>query len=123
MPDTTCTPAELSAAAACYACFDEHTQWAVIVRLLCAYLNGETMSCTPAELAAAAGCYNCWDDHMLRAVAISILCQMASGADFFLQGNGAPVGILPPTARLYFDRVGKILYVWDTNLEQWVAAA
>lgn len=95
-----CEPNELLAGVACL----ETTIWgpmadAVEIVLLCAILDGNTMSCDPQDLLEQAKCiFATIPPGAMPAVRISLLCQIAAGGGGgggglpFLFGAGSPEG-------------------------------
>ncbi len=73
-----CDPNDLAQAAACFnQGYDVPLLKAMRIRLLCAVLNGETMTCTPDALAELSVCFLQFPG-MLDAIETYLICQVAN---------------------------------------------
>lgn len=73
-----CDPEALLASAKDFVGLSPKTRKAVIVRLLCAAVDGETMACDVDTLVLEAKCIECaMSEPQMEAVMIVLLCQLA----------------------------------------------
>lgn len=88
-----CDPNDLAIAAKCFnGGFGAPLLKAIRIRLLCGFLNGETMICDPNSLAIAATCYvEGLSQGQLDAIETYLVCQVANGG-----GGGGGGGQLVP---------------------------
>jgi hypothetical protein len=70
----TCSPSELLASAACFACLTEKELDAIAVSLLQSWAGEEQ---TPAQLIEAAKCFTCLDHKQLSTIQAQLLCDIA----------------------------------------------
>ena len=85
MPEITCTPEALAAAAEDYVGMEWAVRKAIRILLWCNFINGVPMVCNPRELVNAARCfYTCLSVPQLDAIETYLVCQIASG------GGGIP---------------------------------
>lgn len=72
---------------------------AIRIRLLCAIINGETMTCDPTALIDASRCIeSCIPAGLMPAVEIYLLCQIANNGTGGGSGGGIEVtcGVIDP---------------------------
>src|SRR5882724_11187171 len=92
-----CEPSDLAIAAACFnQGYGPVVLKAMRIRLLCAFLNSETMTCTPEALSELVGCFLSLDEGTLDAIETFLVCQVANN------GGGGGSGCVtcsssPPT--------------------------
>jgi hypothetical protein len=77
-----CGAVALADAAKCLSCLSPQIQGAIQIRLLCALINGETMTCSATTLVAEAtsSMYANLPTPIQQAIITHLLCQLASGA-------------------------------------------
>jgi len=77
-----CGADALAYAAKCLACLSPQIQGAIQIRLLCAFINGETMTCDAATLVeeATSNMYSQLPIPMQSAIISYLLCSLVSGA-------------------------------------------
>ena len=77
-----CGAVALADAAKCLSCLSPQIQGAIQIRLLCALINGETMTCSATALVAEAtsSMYAQLPTPTQQAIITHLLCQLASGA-------------------------------------------
>lgn len=126
-----CTTADLLAAAKCFLCIeDEHLQGAVVVRLLCALRDRESVPCDPTTLMADAKCIACAIPRgFMTAAMIPVLCAVVAGGGLasvqvyqgvFVDPNGNVTPSDPTKPALYFKNGGGTLWQFDVPSQTWV---
>jgi hypothetical protein len=99
---------------------------AMKIRLLCAILNGETMTCDPVSLSNSAKCLMGMDIQQMAAIEVSLLCSIAGGGGGggviggVSCGVGAPVAAPLGTCSIYYDTATFNFYAWDSGSSVWV---
>lgn len=74
-----CDPNDLASAAACFnQGYGAPLLKAMRIRLLCAFLNSETMTCTPDALAELVSCFLALDAGTIDAIETYLVCQVAN---------------------------------------------
>lgn len=119
-----CLPNDLAVAAKCFnGGFGTTLLKAIRIRLLCGFLNGETMTCDPNTLAIAATCFaEGLSQGQLDAIETYLVCQVANsggggGGGSVTSGTGAPSST-PTGSAIYYDNLTGIIYQW--NGSAWV---
>lgn len=118
-----CDPQTLVTGLGCWMNIDPIRLQAIILRLLCAIRDGETMSCDPQTLANEAACIqNCMTTQMILAAQAKLLCDLSAAlsAKITCATTGAPTGDPGLDCALYYNHSGN-LYGWNDATGNWVA--
>lgn len=123
-----CTTASLISAAQAFVCHDPATTSAMVLRMLCAIRDGETMACDPATLLADAKCILAQiPPRIIPAAAIPVLCDILANGGGGASGGGVQCGtgapVAPPTTpsscAFYMDESADALYYWNATAAEW----
>ena len=122
-----CDASSLSANAICLVGFSSPQSQAIRIAILCAGLNGTTMSCDATTLINAAKCYMGIPPPVRDAVEISLLCQwvnaVAGGGTVpsgstggVFSGIGSPEGVVTaPVGSVYLQSDGGSFWAKESG--------